>query len=594
MQTIGPYRLLQALGTCQVGGVWSAVDASDQRVTMAVLSANAARDPKSRGDFATAANELARTGEIPLIGGDFSASTPWVACSAADGSVVARVFIAMGAVYHPLVAEPGGWRMPESPTMALPQANPSSESGGTSEPEPKAEPAAEPETTEPTTTRLSAAAEAAEPTTTVLSVPEAGDTPEPATTVLPTGLPTEPEPESQPATTVLFVGQSGTTAQPPAPPPAPVPPAPEPPAPQPPAPPPPPPGPPAPPPPPPSPPAPPAAVTPQSPAPTAPPDQSSPPPPAPVSPPQQQGGGGVVFPPAPPTMAPPQPPVYPGSVPPAMEPVAPAPPVSSPPVPAPPISSPPVSPYPAWEYPPSPYGGTPGHGAPSAPPAAPPRRRRTPLLIGIGVLVLLLLGGGGAAAVLLLGGDGEPSEPQASASPTPEPAAPREPGVEPPRDGAWPDDWPQFGPGDNAQRMDNLPGVGFSFDIPAGWQCADSGSTPESAHYTCGVIGGDPQVGGDLIVRACPEPCDSERRVSMRRAEEAWGVQWVRDGGYLAWGETTADIAGQEYYRVVFVGYYRSSEESRIDRQVVFRMTVRAEDRDDLRKTANSVRSGFR
>ena len=119
MQTIGPYRLLQALGTCQVGGVWAAVDGSGQRVTMAVLSANAARDPKSRGDFATVANELARRGQVPIIGGDYSGATPWVAANSLDGSVVARVFVAMGAVYHPLITEPVAATGRQEPTTTV-------------------------------------------------------------------------------------------------------------------------------------------------------------------------------------------------------------------------------------------------------------------------------------------------------------------------------------------------------------------------------------------------------------------------------------------------------------------------------------------
>src|SRR5690606_34429824 len=54
-----------------------------------------------------------------VIGGDFSAPTPWVASSAVDGSVVAQIFVAMGAVYHPLVAEPDGWQVPEQATVVL-------------------------------------------------------------------------------------------------------------------------------------------------------------------------------------------------------------------------------------------------------------------------------------------------------------------------------------------------------------------------------------------------------------------------------------------------------------------------------------------
>lgn len=214
-------------------------------------------------------------------------------------------------------------------------------------------------------------------------------------------------------------------------------------------------------------------------------------------------------------------------------------------------------------------------------------------------MILLLLAGAGTVIFMTLGGGGGDDEtaPQASASASPsvaEQPGPREPGIEPPTDGEWPGDWPHFGPGDQVRRIEHLPGFPFAFEVPAQWECNDAGGDEGASYYTCGIPGGDPQVGGDLLIRACPDPCDADRRVDMRRAEEAWGVQWVRDGGYLAWGETTVDVAGLTYYRVVFVGYYRSSQEARIDRQVVFRMTVLADDQEDLRKTANSVRSGFR
>lgn len=596
MQTIGPYRLLQALGTCQVGGVWSAVDASGQRVTMAVLSANAARDPKSRGDFATVANELAQSGQVPIIGGDYSGATPWVAASAPDGSVVARVFVAMGAVYHPLIAEPVAATGPEQTTAVLPgpEANRGLESATMELPTQSTDSAPEPpaqvgpgQSPEPES----------EPATTVI-VPGPAGSPEPPS----------PQPDVEPTTTVLQVAPVASAEpepQPAAPPADQAPAAPV------------------------SPPAAPAAPVSPPAAPAAP--GVPPPPPAPQPAPSVQGGpvqGGHWAPPGgePQPAAPAQPQVWaaglqPPAVPaqlpaqPAINPPAPpSPPIPSgpphsTPTPMPPavgqllpaprqISAPPLSPQPgAWDYP---YGGSPGYaiGPASAPPAAPRRRWRTWLLVGVGALVLVALGGVGTVAVLNLRGD--EGEPVAQSSPSPTPGTeqptgqPREPGIEPPIDGQWPAEWPHFDAGDQVRRMEQLPGIPFAFEIPADWECTDAISTPESAHYRCGVPGSDPQVGGDLIVRDCPEPCDADRRVEMRRAEEAWGVQWVRDGGYFSWAETTADIAGEEYYRVIFVGYYRSSEEGRIDRQVVFRMSVPADDQDTLRKTANSVRSGFR
>jgi hypothetical protein len=96
MQTIGPYQLVQALGECPVGGVWSAVDADNNGATVALLTTAAAHDPGWRNAFAATANALAQSGEVPLIAGDYAGPTPWVASAARDGSVLGRVFIALG------------------------------------------------------------------------------------------------------------------------------------------------------------------------------------------------------------------------------------------------------------------------------------------------------------------------------------------------------------------------------------------------------------------------------------------------------------------------------------------------------------------
>lgn len=554
MQTIGPYRLLQALGTCQVGGVWAAVDGSGQRVTMAVLSANAARDPKSRGDFAAVANELARTGQVPIIGGDYSGATPWIAANSLDGSVVARVFTAMGAVYHPLVTEPeaaAGRQEPTTTVLAAQRAtNPldgvtveiPAQGGPASQPQPEPH---TPDDSVPASSPPSATSPATVGQDQPVTAPhDAEPDPEPQTTVLrPSHVPPQ-APQPQPST--AFV-EEPPTAQIPSP-------------------------------------APPAAA--QQ-------DHSGPVQGVGQSTPLQHSWGDPT--PTPPPEAPVPAPTQ-AEILPAPQPLS-TPSTGGQLVPAAqPMSAPPFPPSPpSYQH----HSGARGFGAPPAS-QPPPRRRRPWRLVGAGALALVVLGGAGTLIAMTLGRDDPPPALPAS-TPTPTatavdelPVAPREPGIEPPIDGSWPQDWPEFGPGDDVQRMTHLPGVTFGFEVPVGWQCVDAGSTEESAHYVCRVPGGDSQVGGDLIVRTCPDPCDVDRRAEMRRSEEAWGVQWIRDGDYVAWAETTATIGGQEYYRVVFVGYYRTREEGRLDRQVVFRMTVQADDQDILRKTANSVRSGFR
>jgi concanavalin A-like lectin/glucanase superfamily protein len=96
MQTIGPYQLVQALGECPVGGVWSAVDGGNNGATVALLNTAAAHDPGWRNAFAATANSLAQSGDLQLIAGDYSGPTPWIASAAREGSVLGRVFVALG------------------------------------------------------------------------------------------------------------------------------------------------------------------------------------------------------------------------------------------------------------------------------------------------------------------------------------------------------------------------------------------------------------------------------------------------------------------------------------------------------------------
>jgi hypothetical protein len=232
----------------------------------------------------------------------------------------------------------------------------------------------------------------------------------------------------------------------------------------------------------------------------------------------------------------------------------------------------------------------------SVPPAGPPRRR-SGLLVGVVVLVAaLLVGGGSLAAVMLWPDDGEPEVQQSPAPTIQEPTfpPPSQPGIEPPADGEWPADWPTFGSDDPASWMEGMIGEldGQAFQVPAGWECPSVAAEGTFAHYTCGPDGDPAEIGGDLTIRFCPDPCDAERRDQMRTEVEAWGLQWVRDFGFRSWAETT-EIDGEERYGLVVVAYYRTTPEGRIDRQLVLRMTAPAEQADAIRKLANSVREAI-
>jgi hypothetical protein len=449
MQTVGPYRLLQALGTCQVGGVWSATDALNNQVTVAVLSASAGRDPGWRSAFAAAANGLVQAGRLPMVTADYSAVTPWIAVAAGDGSVVAQVFVTLGMSYQPLHADPG-----------------------------------EPDAAEP------AAPE--EPTAVVPPQPVSG-----ASAVVP------PQPVSEVPTTVV--------------------------------------------------------------------------PPRPVSP----ASGSATVPPQPPPGIPPQP-------------------VSAAPAPA------VVPQQPGVAVPPQPVAGMPSPTVPAASPydafpAGPGSsgrpRRRTGLLVGAVLLGLVALGGGGGAVALTMQSDGDGPGPTPSTSPStlatpPVPQPATQPGIEPPFEGEWPADWPSFEAQEPVTPVTDLAGVGFGFALPEGWTCTNVTDTEQLAHYTCGPGGDAEQIGGDLEVRPCPDPCDGDRRVQMRTTVEAWGLQWVRDGGYRSYAETS-QVAGEQRYGLVIVGYWRTASEGRLDRQLVFRMTGPVDRADDLRKIANSVRDAI-
>jgi hypothetical protein len=134
---------------------------------------------------------------------------------------------------------------------------------------------------------------------------------------------------------------------------------------------------------------------------------------------------------------------------------------------------------------------------------------------------------------------------------------------------------------------------GQTFGVPEGWDCSSVSAQGTFVQYECGPGGDATEVGGDLIIRSCPDPCDERRRDQMRAEIDAFGLQWVRDSGFRSWADDT-EIAGEERYGLVIVGYYRTSPEGRLDRQLVLRMTAPIEQMDDIRKIANSVRDAIK
>lgn len=228
------------------------------------------------------------------------------------------------------------------------------------------------------------------------------------------------------------------------------------------------------------------------------------------------------------------------------------------------------------------------------------RRRRTGLRVGIVALVLVLLGGAGAFAWVGLRDTTE--QPTANPSPTgvvqsgtPEwspSARPQQPGIEPPRPGDWPK-WQVFGRSD-AVRTLTPDGLGFDFVAPADWTCTPGGSNEGQVKYNCGAsIGDNAEIGGELIVRNCPE-CGEEQRDALRKAEEAWGLQWRSGGPYVVLAETVK-LNGANKYGVVVVAFWRSEPDGAIDRQLVLRMTAPEDWIDVIRRVVNSIRdnAGF-
>ena len=265
-----------------------------------------------------------------------------------------------------------------------------------------------------------------------------------------------------------------------------------------------------------------------------------------------------------------------------------------------PVSTPhsPVSVPPADPDAPSPWGQPYSTSYPPLRPAVRERPRRTGLWVGIAIAAVVALGAVVGIFVWRSAGDapsqaGPDSSPSAAVFSSPEPiafptGAPRSPGVEPPKPGSWPTE-PQFGDADRV-KGESPAGLGFTFKVPDSWACDARQRGPGFARYLCGISRpGVPEVGGEIIVRNCPKPCGEEVQAAYRRAEEAWGLQWVQAGN--ATFAEAPQVSGKDRYGLVVIGWWRSSPDGVIDRQIVIRMTATGAQVSDVRKVANGIRT---
>ncbi|MEV4478975.1 hypothetical protein AB0K04_00415 [Micromonospora coxensis] len=292
------------------------------------------------------------------------------------------------------------------------------------------------------------------------------------------------------------------------------------------------------------------------------------------------------------------------------------PPVSAPPQP---VSTPPVSAPPQpFSTPPYPVS-TPPHHQVSGPPVSPayphptsvppydplastarriqpsePRRRRTGLWLAIGALVLVVIASAGGAFVWTNSNGKDEPKTATSTSPALQPeqkSPPQSPGIEPPSAGEWPKDWPKFNPGDSVRTFSDLEGLGFALKVPAEWNCTPAGRAQGFVKYNCGASNGNQQIGGELIVRDCPVPCDTQRQTAMRQEEDAWGLQWMRGGQFVSYADSSKlQLDGERRYGLVLVAYWRGGDTGQIDRQLVFRMTAPIDGAGRLRRVTNHLR----
>jgi hypothetical protein len=594
MQPGNPYHLIEAVGSCQVGSVWSAIDPQGRSLMVALLDPNVATDLRWREAFQEAANALVQAGEPGYLYADFASSSPWVAYSAENGIGAERVFLALGMDFQPVPPDGVGSLdyTPFEPTTQVMPGTPAAQAPPAAEVPGAPEPPAAPVTPGPLPPDMIGATstDEAPPTTVFPPVqpgPPATESAQPVAAQQSPAAPAHPAPAAQSAPDHDDVETTQPTQRmqlPPTAPPAPVnpwadtsPQQADP---------------------------PPVPLQAQS-APVSPPPVSSTPPHPISGAPHPTSGAPTSVPPHPtyvsphPTSVPPHPtsvPPHPTSVPPHPTSGAPR-----------PVSGTPMSPAygqplsPAYGQPAPAYGPRPPQGPapydPYAPVSPPPRRSRTSLWIGIAVAVLVLIAGGGGVYAWTASG-GEPKPPVASASastlpPAPMPtASPLFPGLEPPRKGTWPAQWPKFAATDALRTLSDLDGLDFTLKVPRTWDCSAAGRAEGFAKYNCGISPGtNPELGGELIVRTCPDGCSEERRTTMRQAEEAWGLQWIQSGEFSAYAESSSlQIEGEKRYGLVVVAYWRSGAEGSIDRQIVFRMTAPVDGAGQLRRVANYIR----
>ncbi|MGN9778729.1 hypothetical protein ACTMS0_23655 [Micromonospora sp. H33] len=268
-----------------------------------------------------------------------------------------------------------------------------------------------------------------------------------------------------------------------------------------------------------------------------------------------------------------------------------------------PISGAPASPAAPDAAPRSPVPHTSPADVPPRDPFASPVRRITPserprrpigLWIGVAALVLVVLASAGGVA-LWSGSDDDPTPPVASSNnPVPPPvptAPPQSPGIEPPKPGAWPTQWPRFTERDRVLTLTDLEGVGFPVKVPTDWKCTLAARADGYVKYNCGnSASGNQMTGGELIVRTCPEPCNDQWQNAMRAVEEAWGAQWIRSGQYASYAEQIIEVDGEKRHGLVVVAYFRNGEAGLVNRQVVVRMTSPVPEAYQLRRFASYIR----
>ena len=220
----------------------------------------------------------------------------------------------------------------------------------------------------------------------------------------------------------------------------------------------------------------------------------------------------------------------------------------------------------------------------------PESRRSSRWVWIVGVLLVAVLAGATIFGWQQLIRNAAPgSTPTSSTAPAPVlSTTPLVPGLEPPRPGNWPSAWPKF-TASNPVKTLKLDGLGFPLTVPTTWNCLLADRAAGLVKYNCGGPALDDDVGGELIVRDCPTPCDPERRIAMRRAEEAFGLQW-RDAGENATIAETLTLHGARRYGLVVVAYWRSDGGATVNRQVVLRMAAPEAWVDEVRRVANGIR----